>query len=319
MSLSRRRSAMLVILRDTPPPRAGVRHQHAIAAGQRQIGGQRRALVAALLLGDLDQHDLPALDRPPGSCSGGERDRGARARLLGLLELVAAEHLDGLGFGGFFRGEAVAVIPGGIAFDNLAGNHRMFGGYEGDRIRLGPASRRTSPPPRRASRSRLPGPVRSLGPRLRSGVRRRGESWDGDAASTAAGWCCGSAGRGVVPGREIAAPHRVLGGAIARRSLFRGVPGRGSSGPSRPDRPRPRTVLVRPVVLRSSASSSGASSSLPDGSGTGIDSGRAAAIGTPSSVRHRRRSRTNSPAHRRGVLGSGSASRPRSRSPIGIR
>ncbi len=39
-----------------------VRHQHAIAAGERQIGRQRRALVAALLLGDLDQHDLPALD-----------------------------------------------------------------------------------------------------------------------------------------------------------------------------------------------------------------------------------------------------------------
>ena len=39
-----------------------VGHQHRIAAGQRQIGGQRRALVAALFLDDLHQQDLPALD-----------------------------------------------------------------------------------------------------------------------------------------------------------------------------------------------------------------------------------------------------------------
>ncbi len=40
----------------------GVRHQHAIAAGQRQIGGEGGALVAALFLGHLHQQDLPALD-----------------------------------------------------------------------------------------------------------------------------------------------------------------------------------------------------------------------------------------------------------------
>ena len=39
-----------------------VRHQHRIAAGERQIGGERRALGAALLLDHLHQHDLPALD-----------------------------------------------------------------------------------------------------------------------------------------------------------------------------------------------------------------------------------------------------------------
>ena len=39
-----------------------VRHQHAVAAGQRQEGGDRRAFVAALLFRDLDQHDLAALD-----------------------------------------------------------------------------------------------------------------------------------------------------------------------------------------------------------------------------------------------------------------
>ncbi|ODN69771.1 hypothetical protein A6302_02893 [Methylobrevis pamukkalensis] len=40
----------------------GVRHQHRIAAGKRQIGGERRTLVAALFLDDLHQQDLPALD-----------------------------------------------------------------------------------------------------------------------------------------------------------------------------------------------------------------------------------------------------------------
>ncbi len=41
---------------------AGVGHQHAIAASKAQIGGERGALVAALLLDDLDQQHLAALD-----------------------------------------------------------------------------------------------------------------------------------------------------------------------------------------------------------------------------------------------------------------
>jgi hypothetical protein len=40
----------------------GVGHQHAIAAGEREIGRERRALGAALFLDHLHQHDLPALD-----------------------------------------------------------------------------------------------------------------------------------------------------------------------------------------------------------------------------------------------------------------
>ncbi len=40
----------------------GVGHQDGIAAGERQIGGERRALVAALFLDDLDQQHLTALD-----------------------------------------------------------------------------------------------------------------------------------------------------------------------------------------------------------------------------------------------------------------
>ena len=62
MSLSRRRSADAGDLARHAAAAAGVRHQHAIAPGERQVGGQRRALVAALFLGDLHQHDLPALD-----------------------------------------------------------------------------------------------------------------------------------------------------------------------------------------------------------------------------------------------------------------
>src|SRR4029079_2454527 len=50
----------------------GVGHQDAVAPGEREVGGQRRALVAALFLDDLDQHDLPAADH--------------------LLDLVAAHH-----------------------------------------------------------------------------------------------------------------------------------------------------------------------------------------------------------------------------------
>jgi hypothetical protein len=49
------------LARDAAAP-AGVRHQHRIAAGEREIGGERRALVAALFLDDLHQQDLPALD-----------------------------------------------------------------------------------------------------------------------------------------------------------------------------------------------------------------------------------------------------------------
>src|SRR6202045_4847727 len=40
----------------------GVGHQYRVAAGERQVGGQRGALVAAFFLDDLHQHHLAALD-----------------------------------------------------------------------------------------------------------------------------------------------------------------------------------------------------------------------------------------------------------------
>src|SRR3546814_2404086 len=39
---------------------AGIRHQHAIAAGQAQIAGERSPFVAAFFLDDLYQQDLAA-------------------------------------------------------------------------------------------------------------------------------------------------------------------------------------------------------------------------------------------------------------------
>ena len=74
----------------------GVGHQHRVAAGERQVGGERGALVAALLLDDLHQDDLAALDdlldlvaaRTPAR-PGGELFQSILAR---------ADLLDALGF-----------------------------------------------------------------------------------------------------------------------------------------------------------------------------------------------------------------------------
>ncbi len=88
---------------------AGVRHQHAIAAGQRQIGGQRRALVAALFLDDLDEEHLAALDDI--------LDLVAATKVLPLLaKLVGSGLVDrravGLGAGGDRMIIIVAMLVG---------------------------------------------------------------------------------------------------------------------------------------------------------------------------------------------------------------
>src|SRR4249919_859237 len=94
---------------------AGVWHQHAIAAGERQIGGQRRALVAALLLDDLNQQHLTALDHV--------LDLVAAAKSLTLLpQFVGGGLIDGRTVGagaGFFgsRFGFVAVIFLSCLFD----------------------------------------------------------------------------------------------------------------------------------------------------------------------------------------------------------
>ena len=68
----------------------GVRHQDGIATGERQIGGQRRALVAALFLHDLDEQHLAALDDFLDLVVAA----GARLAARHFLERVAADLLD---------------------------------------------------------------------------------------------------------------------------------------------------------------------------------------------------------------------------------
>ena len=87
-------------LAGNPAAPRGVRHQHAVAARERQIGGQRRALVAALFLDDLDQHDLPDLDDFLDLVA-------ARARLAGRADLLGHVLLgDGL--------DLVVVVAGAV-------------------------------------------------------------------------------------------------------------------------------------------------------------------------------------------------------------
>ena len=114
-----------------------VRHQHAEPAGERDIGGQRRALGAALFLDHLDQQDLPALDDLLDLVVAQEARRdpllalvvaGIRGLLLLAAILVALERLplsavDGLG-----------LI--GPAFVRVGLRHRRRGGEGEFRLRL---------------------------------------------------------------------------------------------------------------------------------------------------------------------------------------
>jgi hypothetical protein len=87
-------------VRDLPADTAamrGVGHQHAIAAREAQIGGERRALVASLFLDDLDEQHLAAADHV--------LDLVAAPQILALApELVGGvflrRALGGLGSGG---------------------------------------------------------------------------------------------------------------------------------------------------------------------------------------------------------------------------
>ena len=80
----------------------GVGHQDRIAAGQRQIGGQRRALVAALFLDDLHQHHLAALDD--------FLDLVLAARTEGALRHFFQHVVAADGFDDFFLGVVAVVL-----------------------------------------------------------------------------------------------------------------------------------------------------------------------------------------------------------------
>src|SRR5205085_9391145 len=67
---------------------ARVGHQHAIAAGKAQIGGQRSGLVAALFLDDLDEQHLAALDDVLDLVAAAQR-HALRAQVVGFLRATA--------------------------------------------------------------------------------------------------------------------------------------------------------------------------------------------------------------------------------------
>ena len=76
----------------------GVRHQHAVAPGERQVGGERGALVAALLLDDLDEQHLAALDDLLDLVGAARLAAALRHLLHGVLD---ADRFDRRRLGGF--------------------------------------------------------------------------------------------------------------------------------------------------------------------------------------------------------------------------
>src|SRR5690606_19122030 len=122
-------------------------HQDAIAAGQRQISGQRGAFVAALLLHDLDQQHLPPLDdfldlvAAHGAAAAlGCLFRDARGFFLVVFLAAAAA-----GFHGRFRRGLVGRVavfslglrglgfgaPGVLGAGLVGGGFRVLGGGRG--------------------------------------------------------------------------------------------------------------------------------------------------------------------------------------------
>ena len=115
MPLRRLRSCGLVILREMPPPRAGVGHQHGVAAGERQIGGERRALAAALFLDDLHQDDLAALDDLLDLVGAHAPARALRHLLHGVLGADLLDRGDGFGRVGRIAGDFLDVADLAVA------------------------------------------------------------------------------------------------------------------------------------------------------------------------------------------------------------
>src|SRR5690606_16660146 len=115
------------------------RHEHEAAAGQRDVGRQRRPLVADALLGDLDDHLLAAAQQLVD-----RQARAARALLRSLASLPAARArvghhgrgrrrtLAGRALGGGRLGVAMTLglgrlgRPGGCGIDGLAVGFRQL-------------------------------------------------------------------------------------------------------------------------------------------------------------------------------------------------
>ncbi len=115
-----------------------VRHEDAIAPGERQVGRECGALVAALLFRHLHQHDLPALDDLLDLVAA----HGAGPPRLGdLFDLVAADGLDRFGPVGAVGLPIRPALGGVFAGPVRRSVHRM-------RLRLILLSRIAGPGPR---------------------------------------------------------------------------------------------------------------------------------------------------------------------------
>ena len=105
----------------------GVGHQHRVTAGERKVSGQRRALVAALFLDDLDQQDLAALDDLLDLVLAAHRLASVAdlfQRIFGAdrfdLVLVRMRGLH------LFKHAAIIVAGGGFRLRRRFGNHIRF-------------------------------------------------------------------------------------------------------------------------------------------------------------------------------------------------
>ena len=91
---------------------AGVRHQHGVAAGQRHIGRQRRAFIAALFLDHLDQHDLAALDDLLDLVDAAAAAVALRQLLEGVLAADGFHLVEVLAMAIMPASTAPAILPG---------------------------------------------------------------------------------------------------------------------------------------------------------------------------------------------------------------
>ena len=97
----------------------GIGHEYAIAPGERQIGGEGGALVAALFLDHLHQHDLANLDHFLDLVAA--RARAARGADL-VADIVIAHGFDLVVIGGGVVDGAVGfglILAGAVEIDNL--------------------------------------------------------------------------------------------------------------------------------------------------------------------------------------------------------
>src|SRR6476620_1510836 len=94
---------------------AGVRHQHAIAPGQAEVGRQCGALVAALFLDDLNQQHLATLDHVLDLVAAAQR-HALGAQVVGFLRAAAAA----LAALAAALTASLAVLVAGFAFGVLA-------------------------------------------------------------------------------------------------------------------------------------------------------------------------------------------------------